>query len=329
MKKKYSICVIGLGYVGLPLFFIFNEKKFKVIGFDHNKKLINDLKKNKSHIEDISKDDFLLLDKKNILFTSNYKEIAKADVIIICVPTPIHDDKTPDNSYLNSVANILSKIDLKGKIIINESTTYPGATKEIFGTLLLKQKLIIGKNCYLAFSPERVDPGNKKFNTSNIPKLISGATRQCLNYASSIYDKIFTIHKVSSMETAEFTKVYENVFRSINISFTNEMKVLSHKMNINIYEVIKAASTKPFGFMPFYPGPGFGGHCIPIDPYLLAWKAKEYNFYTRFIELSGQINESMPNYIVSNLISLIVEKKFDLKNIKILIIGLSYKKKFF
>ena len=156
MKKKYSICVIGLGYVGLPLFFSFNEKKFKVIGFDHNKKLINDLKKNKSHIEDISKDDFLLLDKKNILFTSNYKEIAKADVIIICVPTPIHDDKTPDNSYLNSVANILSKIDLKGKIIINESTTYPGATKEIFGTLLLKQKLIIGKNCYLAFSPERL-----------------------------------------------------------------------------------------------------------------------------------------------------------------------------
>lgn len=329
MKKKYSICVIGLGYVGLPLFFSFNEKKFKVIGFDHNKKLINDLKKNKSHIEDISKDDFLLLDKKNILFTSNYKEIAKADVIIICVPTPIHDDKTPDNSYLNSVANILSKIDLKGKIIINESTTYPGATKEIFGTLLLKQKLIIGKNCYLAFSPERVDPGNKKFNTSNIPKLISGATRQCLNYASSIYDKIFTIHKVSSMETAEFTKVYENVFRSINISFTNEMKVLSHKMNINIYEVIKAASTKPFGFMPFYPGPGFGGHCIPIDPYLLAWKAKEYNFYTRFIELSGQINESMPNYIASNLIRLIVEKKFDLKNIKILIIGLSYKKNSF
>ena len=329
MKKKYSICIIGLGYVGLPLFFSFNEKKFKVIGFDHNKKLINDLKKNKSHIEDISKDDFFLLDKKNILFTSNYKEIAKADVIIICVPTPIHDDKTPDNSYLNSVANILSKIDLKGKIIINESTTYPGATKEIFGTLLLKQKLIIGKNCYLAFSPERVDPGNKKFNTSNIPKLISGATRQCLNYASSIYDKIFTIHKVSSMETAEFTKVYENVFRSINISFANEMKVLSHKMNINIYEVIKAASTKPFGFMPFYPGPGFGGHCIPIDPYLLAWKAKEYNFYTRFIELSGQINESMPNYIVSNLISLIVEKKFDLKNIKILIIGLSYKKNSF
>ena len=330
MKKlRNIICIIGLGYVGLPLLFSLNAKRFKVIGFDHNKKLISDLKNNKSHIEDISKDDFLSLDKKNILFTSNYKELKKADVIIVCVPTPIYDDKTPDNTYLNSVANLLSKIDLKGKIIINESTTYPGATKEIFGKLFLKQKLIIGRNCYLAFSPERVDPGNKKFNTSNIPKLISGATKQCLNYASSIYDKIFKIHKVSNMETAEFTKVYENVFRSINISFANEMKVLSHKMNINIYEVIKAASTKPFGFMPFYPGPGFGGHCIPIDPYLLAWKAKEYNFYTRFIELSGQINESMPNYIVSNLIKLVVEKKLDLKNIKILIIGLSYKKNSF
>ena len=327
--KKRNISIIGLGYVGLPLLFSFSEKKFRVIGFDHNKKLINDLKKNKSHIEDISKGDFLSLDKKNILFTSSYKELVKADVIIVCVPTPIYDDKTPDNSYLNSVANLLSKINLKGKIIINESTTYPGATKEIFGKLFLKQKLTIGKNCYLAFSPERVDPGNKKFNTSNIPKLISGATRQCLNYATSIYDKIFKIYKVSNIETAEFTKVYENVFRSINISFVNEMKVLSHKMGIDIYEVIKAASTKPFGFMPFYPGPGFGGHCIPIDPYLLAWKAKEHNFYTRFIELSGQINESMPNYIVTNLIKLIVKRKFDLKNNKILIIGLSYKKNSF
>ena len=327
--KKISIAIIGLGYVGLPLLFSFNAKRFKVIGFDNNKKLINDLKKNKSHIEDISKDDFLSLDKKNIIFTSNYKEIAKADVIIVCVPTPIHRDKTPDNIHLNSVANILKKFNLKDKMIINESTTYPSATREIFGKLFLDQKLTIGKNCYLAFSPERVDPGNKKFNTTSIPKLVSGATKKCLNYVSSIYEKIFEIYKVSNMETAEFTKVYENIFRSINISFVNEMKVLSHKMDIDIYEVIKAASTKPFGFMPFYPGPGFGGHCIPIDPYLLSWKAKEYNFYTRFIELSGQINESMPNYIVTNVMNRIITSKYNVKKINILIIGLSYKKNSF
>jgi len=324
--KKISIAVIGLGYVGIPLCFALS-KKYKVIGYDINSKIVDNLKKNKSHIEDIKPKD--LINNKKIKFTSNFNYIKHCNVFIVCVPTPIFKNNSPDNSYLCSVKNMLGNIDLKNKIIINESTTYPGATREIFEPVFLNQKLKLGKNCYLSFSPERVDPGNISYKTENIPKLVSGVTSNCLKFVSQIYEKIFKIYKVSNIETAEFTKVYENVFRSINISFVNEMKVLSHKMNIDIYEVIKAASTKPFGFMPFYPGPGFGGHCIPIDPYLLAWKAKEYNFYTRFIELSGQINESMPNYIVSNLIRLIVEKKFDLKNIKILIIGLSYKKNSF
>ena len=326
--KKNKIAILGMGYVGLPLALNFIKKKISVIGFDVNKSLIANLKKNISHIEDISRED-LKTSRDQILFSHNYKDLNNCSTFIICVPTPLKKDNTPDNSYLFSVKEILKKINLQNKLIINESTTYPGATKEIFGAIFELQKLTLGLNCFLAFSPERVDPGNKKYKTDNIPKIVSGATSNCLKKISQLYEKTFEIHKVSNMETAEFTKVYENVFRSINISFVNEMKVLSHKMNIDIYEVIKAASTKPFGFMPFYPGPGFGGHCIPIDPYLLAWKAKEYNFYTRFIELSGQINESMPNYIVSNLIKLIVKKKFNLKNIKILIIGLSYKKNSF
>ena len=317
-----------MGYVGLPLSLTLIKKKINVVGFDVNKSLIANLKKNISHIEDVSRED-LKTSRNKILFSSNYKDLDNCSTLIICVPTPLKNDNTPDNFYLFSVKEILKKINLKNKLIINESTTYPGATREIFGEIFELQKLTLGKNCFLAFSPERVDPGNKKYKTDNIPKIVSGATSNCLKKISQLYEKIFEIYKVSSMETAEFTKVYENVFRSVNISFANEMKVLSHKMNLNIYEVIKAASTKPFGFMPFYPGPGFGGHCIPIDPYLLAWRAKEYGFYTRFIELSGQINESMPNYIVSNLIKLVVEKKFDLKNIKILIIGLSYKKNSF
>ena len=321
--KNIRLAVIGLGYVGLPLCLALN-KKYNVCGFDINRSIVNNLNNNKSHIENISDKDFL--DNKDIIFTSNFSDLKNCGVFIICVPTPIYKNKSPDNTYLYSVRDMLSKINLKNKIIINESTTYPGATREIFGKIFLDQKLKLGKNCYLAFSPERVDPGNARYKTENIPKLVSGSTNQCLKFISKIYKEIFKIHKVSNIETAEFTKVYENVFRSINISFVNEMKVLSHKMKIDIYEVIKAASTKPFGFMPFYPGPGFGGHCIPVDPFLLAWKAKNYDFYTRFIELSGQINETMPNYIVTSLVKKLSMKKFNLSKLKLLVIGLSYKK---
>ena len=325
-NKKLTIAIIGLGYVGLPLLQTLAKKNFKILGFDTNLKLIKDLKKNKSHIDDISKNELLDLKKLNVDFTHDYKKLDKCDVYIICVPTPILKDKSPDNQYLNSVAKLLNKTNLKNKLIINESTTYPGATREIFGKIFLDQNLTIGKNCYLGFSPERIDPGNKKFKAINIPKIISGATNNCLKQVCLIYEKVFSTHKVSKIETAEFTKIYENIFRSINISFVNEMKVLSHKMNIDIYEVIRGASTKPFGFLPFYPGPGFGGHCIPVDPYLLSWKAKEFNFFTRFIELSGQINETMPNYIVKNLVTHLIINKKKFSKIQILIIGLSYKK---
>jgi UDP-N-acetyl-D-glucosamine dehydrogenase len=326
MKKKINITVIGLGYVGLPLLSLLAEKNYNVVGFDIKIKIIQNLKKNISHIEDIKEDDLKKINKLKVKFTSNYNDLKLSNIFIVCVPTPLLNDKSPDNSYLNSVADILRKINLSNKLIINESTTYPGATKEIFGKIFQEQKLTIGRNGFLAFSPERVDPGNKKFKTNNIPKLVSGQTKACLKFISSFYSQIFKIHKVSNIETAEFTKIYENIFRSINISFANEMKVLSHKMNINIYEVIKSASTKPFGFLPFYPSPGFGGHCIPVDPFLLAWKARKHNFFTRFIELSGQINETMPNYIVTNILKILIAKKINLSKSKILLIGLSYKK---
>jgi UDP-N-acetyl-D-glucosamine dehydrogenase len=323
--KNSTICIIGLGYVGLPLAVNFSSKGFRTVGFDNDPKKISSLKKNNLYVDTVEIKKFIG-SKSKLTFTNNEEKIANSDIFIICVPTPITKNKSPDMRYLNETVKLLSKIDLKNKAIILESTTYPGTTEEIYLNILKQKKLIPGKNVFLIYSPERVDPGNPKYQIENTPKIISGYSPRCLQVAKELYKNITKVYPVSSLKTAEFTKLLENVYRSINIGFVNEMKLISEKLGIDIFESIKAASSKPFGYVPFYPGPGLGGHCIPVDPYLLSWKAKELDFNARFIELSGQINDQMPNYIVGKCIELLNRNEKKIKKSKILLLGVSYKK---
>ena len=328
IKKKITIAVIGIGYVGLPLCLRFLKRGFKVFGIDKNKKKIKIIKKGKSYIANINNREIKNAISLGFKVTNNFSFISKADVIIICVPTPLNKNKTPDMSYIKeSVSKIKSYIKKK-QLIILESTIYPGATEEFFIPILREKKLELGKDIFLAYSPEREDPGNINFTIAkgNIPKIISGSSPNCLELTKTLYSSITKTVKVSSIKTAEFTKLLENVYRSINIGFVNEMKLIANKMGINIHESIKAAKTKPFGFHAFYPGPGLGGHCIPIDPFILTWKAKKFGLMTRFIELSAKINDSMPRYAVNVLIKALRKSKKKLNNSKILVLGVSYKK---
>jgi len=325
LHKKKTLAIVGLGYVGLPLAITFSKtKKFKIIGFDLDKKKIEKINKGKSYFEDILNNDIKKLIKSNFFATNQIKYLNKADFIVVALPTPITNGKQPDNSNLISFARSLEKIDLKGKVICLESTVYPTATEEIFFPIINKQNLKIGKNCFLGYSPERIDPSNKMFKLKDIPKIISGYSEQCLQIVDKLYSTITKTVRASSIQCAEFTKCYENVFRSINISFANEMKMLSHKINVDIFETINLANTKPFGIYPFYPGPGMGGHCIPVDPFILSWYAKQKEFYARFIELSGEINDKMPNYIIDRILGHAI--KNPCLNKKILLLGLAYKK---
>jgi len=279
-RLKPLVAIIGLGYVGLPL--LVNLSKlgtFRIIGLDHSKSKIDLLKKGISYIDDI-KSSYIKKLKLKPRFSTSIKSLKNADFILICLPTPIKDTKEPDNSILNSFIEDLSKINLRGKVICLESTVYPGLTEELFLPLFQRQRLKVGTDVFLGYSPERIDPSNKKYTIENVPKIVSGYTNRCLQKINELYSKISKTEKASSIKLAEFVKCYENVFRSINISFANEMKVLSQKVNLDIFEIIKLANTKPFGIMPFYPGPGMGGHCIPVDPHILSWYAKKNNFYT-------------------------------------------------
>lgn len=325
-NKKAKICIIGLGYVGLPLAVKLAKKGFKVYGFDSDERKINSLENNKIYVDTIELKDFKKVKNNKFIFGNNKSLLNYYDIFIVCVPTPLKKNKSPEMKYLLQSKSILSKVNLKNKAIILESTTYPGTTEELYIPLIKKQKLNLGKNVFLIYSPERIDPGNKKFNVANTPKIISGATKSCLKIAQEFYKNVTKTYCVSSLKTAEFTKLLENIYRSINIGFVNEMKIVSDKLKIDIYESIKAASTKPFGFVPFYPGPGLGGHCIPIDPFLLSWKAKKIKTNTRFIELSGNINNYMPRYAVNKFQKLFRSNKKKIKNSKILILGVSYKK---
>lgn len=327
-KKNITIGVIGLGYVGLPICLKFLNKNFSVIGIDNNKIKINNLKKFKSNISTISNLDLKKAFKKSFLITNNYSYISKCEIIIICVPTPIKTNKSPDMSDINNVVKNISNYLKQNQAIILESTVYPGATEEYFLPIIVKKKLLIGKNFFLGFSPEREDPGNKNYSIlkGNIPKIISGYTNNCLKIVDQIYSGITKTVAVSSIKTAEFTKLLENVYRSVNIGFVNEMKVVANNMGIDINESIDAAKTKPFGFKAFYPGPGPGGHCIPVDPYILAWKAKQHKVSAKFIELSGNVNKSMCSFIIKILLKALKIKINALKGKKILILGLSYKK---
>ncbi len=325
---KKTVGIIGLGYVGLPLALKFSKSKlYKIIGIDTNKQKINFLKKNKSYISNIKNEEIKILNKNNNILTHQFSYIKNCDIIIFSLPTPLSSNKDPDMSYIENAVNLSENYFRKNQVIILESTVYPGATEEFFLPIIKKKKFVLGKNFYLGFSPEREDPGNKKYNISNIIKLTSGHTSECLKKIDKLYNSINIKTKtVSTIRTAEMTKLYENIFRSVNIGMVNEMKLICDKMKLDIYEIIEAAKTKPFGFNAFYPGPGLGGHCIPIDPYLLTWKAKQYDLNTKFIELSADINNSMPNFVLDKINKglNLIGKNFS--NSKILIIGVAYKK---
>ena len=316
-KKTAKIGIVGLGYVGLPLALQFAKKNFKVLGFDIDINKISLLKKNKSYIKHIS-NNHIKKYKNRIKFEKSFEKIIFTDVIILCLPTPITDKLKPDLSYIKKTLDNIKNLLSEGQIIILESSTYPGSTRDFISPYL--KSFVIGKNFFLGYSPEREDPNNKIYSLETIPKICSGFTDNCLNITKNLYSKIIKkVVTVSNLETAEFVKLYENIYRSVNIGLVNEMKMIANKLNLNIYEIIKAAKTKPFGFQAFYPGPGVGGHCIPVDPYYLSWIANKNNIKTNLIYHAGKINSFMPNWIISETL-----KKKKIK--KVLIIGVAYKK---
>ncbi len=324
-----KIAVIGLGYVGFPLAVEAGKAGYTVIGIDISEEKIKLINQGINYITDIPDNDVNNLVKNGkLIATRDFKEIEKSDIIILCVPTPLDENKQPSTKYIEDAVKSSVPHIRKGQLMILESTTYPGTTEEIILPHIENKGLKIGKDFYLVFSPERIDPGNPRFNTSNIPKVVGGVTPDCTHVASAFYKKITIggVYEVSSPKVAEMEKLLENIFRIVNISLVNEMAMLCDRMGINIWEVISAAKTKPFGFMPFYPGPGTGGHCIPLDPFYLSWKAKQFDFSTRFIELAGEINDKMPEYVVNKAAETLNKDKKSINGSKILIIGMAYKK---
>lgn len=328
-ENKFTVGIIGLGYVGLPLALEFANKGIKVIGFDLDEfKIRKILKEKKSYIKHIPSAKIKsAVEMKTLTATTDFARLPDADALIICVPTPLNANREPDMSYVINTADIIGKYIRKGQFVSLESTTYPGTTDEILLKIFESKGLKVGKDFYLCFSPEREDPNNEKYSTATIPKVLGGVTKECAEIGKMIYEKVIVkIITVSSTKAAESSKLLENIFRSINIAMVNELKMVFDKMGIDIWEVIEAASTKPFGFTPFYPGPGLGGHCIPIDPFYLTWKAREYEISTKFIELAGEINTSMPEYVVNKVYHALNENRKCIKGSKILLLGLSYKK---
>lgn len=325
-SKKAKIGIIGLGYVGLPLVIEFCKAGFYVTGFDVDNEKLELLKQGKSYIKHIDST-YVTQNLKLFSPTSDFSQLSSVDCIVICVPTPLNKYREPDMSYVFNTTKTIAQYLQKRQLIVLESTTYPGTTDEDMRAILEETGLNAGEDFYLAFSPEREDPNNKDFSTSTIPKVVGGYTKGCLEAAKTLYDQIVVkTVPVSSTKVAEATKLLENIYRSVNIALVNELKMLFDRMGIDIWEVIEAAKTKPFGFQAFYPGPGLGGHCIPIDPFYLTWKARGYDFSTRFIELAGEINTSMPYYVVQKTIEALNERGKSIKNAKILILGLAYKK---
>jgi UDP-N-acetyl-D-glucosamine dehydrogenase len=327
LHKKSTIAVIGLGYVGLPLAISFSYRNFTVIGLDNDLSKIISLNKRISYISSVSSLEVQKSLKKKFIPESDFNYLDKSDIIIVCVPTPIDKNKKPEMKYVNDVVNQISKYNLMNKLIIFECTSYPGTTEEFLNPIINKKALTVGENVFIGYSSEREDPGNKVYSLlkRNIPKVVSGKTKKCLNLVNELYSSITknTI-PVSNIKTAEFTKLLENIYRSVNIGLINEMRLISEKLGINIYEAIEAAKSKPFGFQAFYPGPGVGGHCIPVDPYFLTWKVGKIGLQTKFIHLAGKINDSRPQQI-TNYIKQYFRKK-EKNKLKGLILGLSYKK---
>jgi len=325
--RTAKVGIIGLGYVGLPLAIHFGASGFGVLGFDLDSDKIDKLLKGKSYIKHVPIEPVTeMIREKRFDATTDFDRLKEADCILICVPTPLTDKMEPDLTYLLQTTETIGARLRRGQLVVLESTTYPGTTEEMLLPRLKEGRKKVGTDFFLAYSPEREDPGNKTFSASNTPKVIGGITPACLEVAQALYSSITRAVPVSSAKAAEMVKILENTYRSVNIALVNELKVLAHKMGIDIFEVINAAATKPFGFSPFYPGPGLGGHCIPIDPFYLSWKAREYDFSTRFIHLAGEINVSMPAYVVEKTAEALNREKKSVKGSRILVLGVAYKK---
>lgn len=326
--KLSTIGIIGLGYVGLPLAINCAQKGFRVVGYDVDEGKVENLKKGEGKLSDVKDEELkAVVDEERLIVSDSVSVLRECEVFVICVPTPLTKQKAPDTSYIESAAEAVVPYLKKGSLVVLESSTYPGTTEEVLVPILEKSGMKAGTDFHVAYSPERVDPGNKNFQTHNIPKIVGGISVESTLVATEFYTSIIeNVHPVSSASVAEMVKVFENSFRLINISFVNEMALLCDRMKIDIWEVIEAAKTKPFGFMPFYPGPGTGGHCIPVDPFYLSWKAKELNFFARFTSLAGEINELMPHFVVTKVMYALNKDKKALNGAKILMMGMAYKK---
>ncbi len=328
-QKTAVLGVVGLGYVGLPLAVEKAKAGYKVIGFDVQAKRVDMVNQGQNYIGDVVDQDLqdLVADQK-LIATTDYSQITKVDAVAICVPTPLDKYQQPDISYVVNSSKQIAEYLHSDMLVVLESTTYPGTTEEVVMPILEATGLQCGVDFFLAFSPERVDPGNAHYHTKNTPKVVGGVTQRCTEIAAALYTAVLEgeIHQVSSPKVAEMEKILENTFRNINIALANEMAILCNKMGIDVWEVVEAAKTKPYGFMPFYPGPGLGGHCIPIDPFYLTWKAREYDYHTRLIEIAGEINNSMPEYVVEKAATFLNQYGKPLNGSKILMLGLAYKK---
>lgn len=325
--KRATIGILGLGYVGQPLMLRYSSLGYKVIGFDIDAEKINQLSQGYSRIEHISNEKVSQEIARGLEVTEDFSRVAECDALILCVPTPLNKYREPDMSFVINTADMIKPYLRQGQVVSLESTTYPGTTEELMQPRLEEYGLVVGDTIFLVYSPEREDPGNPNFETRTIPKVVGGQTELCKQAGIALYEQaIDQIVPVSSTKAAELTKLLENIHRAVNIGLVNEMKIVAERMGIDIFEVIDAAKTKPFGFTAYYPGPGLGGHCIPIDPFYLTWKAREYGLNTRFIELSGEVNRAMPEYVLSKLMDGLNQRSKSLKGSKILVLGIAYKK---
>jgi UDP-N-acetyl-D-glucosamine dehydrogenase len=327
-RRDYTVGVIGLGYVGLPLVLRFGEVGFRVMGFDVDEAKIKQLNGGGSYIQHVPGSRVqALVGSGRFEATTDLTRLGEPDAVIICVPTPLTSHRDPDLRFVENTADAVAAALRRNQLVCLESTTYPGTTDEIVLPRLEARNMKVGEDFFLAFSPEREDPGNAHFDTATIPKVVGGTTPDCLDLATTLYSEaIKQVVPVNSTRVAEATKILENVYRAVNIALVNELKIAFERMGINVWDVIEAAKTKPFGFQPFYPGPGLGGHCIPIDPFYLTWKAREYGVATRFIELAGEINSAMPAYVIQRLMDALNERGKALKGSRILVLGAAYKK---
>jgi len=336
-SHQARVGIIGLGYVGLPLALLYTDQKFRVTGFDIDQRKVDTLNAGGSYIFRITQEEIQSARSGGFTATANYPQLTEMDAIIICVPTPLNEYHEPDLSYITNTGHAIAPHLRAGQIVILESTTYPGTTEEVLVPILEKENkhglkaIRSGQSSengfYVAFSPEREDPGNTSVARRDIPKVVGGLDPQASEVAAALYGSIFNrVVRVSSPAAAEMTKLLENIYRCVNIALVNELKLLSLRMGLDIWEVIQAAATKPFGFQPFYPGPGLGGHCIPVDPFYLSWKAKEFDFHTRFIELAGEVNIGMPYHVISSVVAALNRRKKALNGARVLVLGVAYKR---